>query len=77
MIRTTLCTAMTEPTRTIGVWVDPLTEVKGVVTKTTMATVKGTVRFVAEQVIGNVNQAYRIDPPLVLNDMVTNYYPEG
>jgi hypothetical protein len=45
--------------------------------KTVPVTVQQTVRHMARNVVGKVNDAYRIDPPLNLDDMVTNYYPEG
>ena len=45
--------------------------------KTLPITVERTVRHMAENVVGKANQAYSIDPPLNVNDMVTNYYPEG
>jgi hypothetical protein len=68
---------MGDLTRTIGVWVDPLMEWKAGCKKTVPVTVQQTVRHVARNVVGKVNDAYRIDPPLNLDDMVTNYYPEG
>ena len=64
-------------TRTIGVWVDPLMEYKAGCKKILPLTIRQTVRHVARNVVSKVNEAYRIDPPLNLNDIVTNYYPQG
>ncbi|KIL55428.1 hypothetical protein M378DRAFT_17949, partial [Amanita muscaria Koide BX008] len=64
-------------TRTIGVWVDPLMEWKAGCKKTASFTVQQTVRYVAQSVVSKVNNAYCMDPPLNVDDMVTNYYPEA
>lgn len=68
---------MEESTRTLGVWVDPSMELNSGYKKSKSATVQQTVRSVARLVVSKVNKAYSIDPPLNVDDMVTNYYPQS
>ena len=62
-------------TEVSGHFLDPLTTVSGGLTKSTSATVGGTVGMLTNLVIEKVNDIYSFDPPFHRDDMVINRYP--
>ena len=52
--------------------IDPLTKVSGAMKKEEQATVALTVRVLAKHVVNKVNLVYSLDPPLKVEDMVSD-----
>jgi hypothetical protein len=60
-----------EPTTMVsGLWIDPITKVKGAFKKSMPKTFTGTVRMLTSKVLEKVNTEYSLEPPLQPADMI-------